>query len=336
MASLGTFNPSAVALTSNGYYTDYTLSGDISITFSGTPVEGTWQIVTITFNGSYTITLPEDSVIVNNSFVDGAAPLSGTYDLWFIYVGAEYKLNLQKRTLASFLPSSLVPQMEYDGFLGVTEATGVSVWANQGLSGGSYFESTGGNQPTYTSGTGEISFNGTTGRLQLSGTLRNSLVDDTQGTFFIVGKTTSLASEFSLFNLTDASANSRFGIRLYTDSKLGILARPAAGWSYSLSGDTTILANTWYIISVTSNGSTITATVNGTSQTLTVALGANNGDWLDDPDNIDQSNLGFQSLNSATSYQEGSIKYLFYRNSALNAGEITQMESYLNARFSVY
>ena len=95
-SSLGTFNPAAVSVNSVGTYSDYTTTGNITISASG-GIEGIWQKVVITFNGSHTLTLPNGAIILDNSITDGAAPTSGEYNLYIIYSGAKYQFNLVPR-----------------------------------------------------------------------------------------------------------------------------------------------------------------------------------------------------------------------------------------------
>lgn len=92
---LGPINVSAITVDTNGSYNSLVVSGNIQLQFTGTPVEGTWQKVRTTgWNGSYTLSVPNNAVIVNSSFTQGGAVASGTYDLWIAYVGGEYQINL--------------------------------------------------------------------------------------------------------------------------------------------------------------------------------------------------------------------------------------------------
>lgn len=96
--ALGTFNPAAIVVDQNGYYTAYNPSGDVTLTFSGTPKNGVWQVVEITLEAGETITIPENGIIYEDSFTDGVAPGAGTYKLWIGYEAEEYQFILSSFT----------------------------------------------------------------------------------------------------------------------------------------------------------------------------------------------------------------------------------------------
>ncbi len=149
--ALGVFNPAAIVLDDSGSYTDYAVTGNISLIFTGTPVNGNWHKVRMTgFNGVHTLTAPTNSVILNSSFTSGSAIPLGTYDLWIAYVNGEYLINLvsvsvvvgdvtaptvQTATVENADPDALI--VVFDEPVNITNVTGLSLdgsWAGTTIS----------------------------------------------------------------------------------------------------------------------------------------------------------------------------------------------------------
>jgi hypothetical protein len=63
-------------------------------------------------------------------------------------------------------------------------------------------------------------------------------------------------------------------------------------------GGTTLLADKWYHVVLISNGSAYSIYLDGEAESLTVASGANNGDWFADTNNRDNVTIGAMEYNA--------------------------------------
>ena len=96
---LKTFDPTAIVVDTPGTYTPYTATGNISLTFTGTPKKGIFQSCIITFSND-TLTAPVGSYIRPDDFTNGES-LNGTYRVWWMYDGNSYEIGLYTLTLIS-------------------------------------------------------------------------------------------------------------------------------------------------------------------------------------------------------------------------------------------
>jgi len=93
----------------------------------------------------------------------------------------------------------------------------------------------------------------------------------------------------------------------------------------ALYGDDTMTAGEWAFVACTSDGSTIALYLNGSLQSLTVANGANNGDWFDDTTNRENVTIGTTLGTGLEDPWYGEIDDVRVYSETLTAANILQM-----------
>ena len=104
----------------------------------------------------------------------------------------------------------------------------------------------------------------------------------------------------------------------------------------TLTDDTLTIGQT-FVVSVTSNGSTISARVNGSAKTLNADAGSNDGDWFGDTDNCNATTLGAVMINTAAmlGFDGYLLDVIAYDDVDLTAEEIAEAEGILASRYGV-
>lgn len=98
--NLGAFNPTSVDLGQSGYYNDYTLSGNLSITTFTNGFNGVMQSVKMTFAGE-SLTIPSGVRFMNQTLMT-ITPDAGDYELYMYYTG-----NLAHTALVPYVTSGV-------------------------------------------------------------------------------------------------------------------------------------------------------------------------------------------------------------------------------------
>ena len=115
----------------------------------------------------------------------------------------------------------------------------------------------------------------------------------------------------------EASAVRRFVFRVTSGNLLEIYQEDN-DVADQIRGSTTINADEWYRVVVTSTGTAYALYVNGQAETLAIISGANNGDWLGDTSARDNVMIAaLEDLGGATEFFEGQIKDVRYFSRAL-------------------
>jgi hypothetical protein len=104
----------------------------------------------------------------------------------------------------------------------------------------------------------------------------------------------------------------------------------------ALTGDTA-LSTTWHVLEYASDGTTVTAFVDGVAQTLTETTGANSGDWGSDntTGTVDNTVLGGVVGSSAANLLKGSIAEVLVYNTAPTAVNIARIRRALAKKYGV-
>jgi len=169
----------------------------------------------------------------------------------------------------------------------------------------------------------------------------------TKGTMYAIIKMSARPandSTFSIFAVGDtrAGACGILGIQVRTSSTWSQNTRldvvhaigTGAGTVTIIYGDTNLLADTWYHLCVTSNGSTYKLYVNGINQTLASFTGTNSGQWLSTGNfsSTSPTDIGTAMYQNsrAGGYFNGVIDMVKFYNRDLTPSEISQLYSQPN------
>ena len=132
-------------------------------------------------------------------------------------------------------------------------------------------------------------------------------------TFVIRPTTITGGAIHTIFATNEAAAANNY-MWCYIDgtaARIKIALVKSGGGIYNLSLNTTAIAiNTAYVVTISSDGSTLTGRINGVAQTMSVNSGTNQGDWFGDISaSTDNFDVGAFSYNGGTiqSFFNGSI-----------------------------
>jgi len=166
-----------------------------------------------------------------------------------------------------------------------------------------------------------IAFNGTNNFLSTTSNIRTS---DSQGTIAAWVKLKTLGISNYFFTACDVDNNVFYFIfRVSTLNRLNITQK-SNDTDDSILGNTTFVADRWYHVVVTSDGSTYAMYVNGAPEVLSSLSGANTGDWIADTANVD--NLAIGALNRQTkAYSNTIVGEIVYFNTALTPAQVAQL-----------
>jgi hypothetical protein len=111
-----------------------------------------------------------------------------------------------------------------------------------------------------------------------------------------------------LLNSADTGTDtSTIGLGINASNQLAWYQRNAADTGDSITGGTTLVASRWYHVAVVSDGSAYTIYLDGVAETLTVASGANNGDWFADTTLRDNFVIGALIRTGTENYFDGKL-----------------------------
>lgn len=171
-------------------------------------------------------------------------------------------------------------------------------------------------------------------------TATSAFLTGVEGTVFIVYKPTAVPNTYQTLLASSDTALDTKNLQIIGR---GNTANNHAGYSQQnadtvdlLDGDTEIVQDTSYVLTVYSNGTTIYARVNGLAQTLNADTGGNNGDWWDDSADKDNVTLGAVKRTAETNFFAGYISEVVVYDRVLSEGEIVNVEDYLNTKYVVY
>jgi len=131
---------------------------------------------------------------------------------------------------------------------------------------------------------------------------KSSLADfrsaDSQGTISLWFKSNVDGTAQRLFSSADEASNTRYlSIVISGTDYISVYQRDNDTLDI-IRGGTTLLADRWYHIVLMSNGSAYSIYLDGEAESLTVASGANNGDWFADTNNRDNVTIGSMEYNA--------------------------------------
>ena len=219
--------------------------------------------------------------------------------------------------------------------------SGSNVTSWKSLEGNSYdfSQTTASKQPTYLASSSigskpALSFDG--GDLLVHSAA--SLVS-TAGTLFIVARMSSTGGGFPVMFSSSDEATGNYFCTFYsygnaTHNRMGFSQRNN-DTEDALRGSTVTAINTNYIFGYSTNGTTTAMELNGTTQTVSPFGGGNNGDWLGDTDNRDNTVVGCRKITGEFNFFLGQVAEVIAYSSDLSDGDKTTVRDYLSDRYSI-
>jgi hypothetical protein len=201
----------------------------------------------------------------------------------------------------------------------------VSLCEDYSANGYDFTQGTAMNQPTL--GTNSINF--TSPQFMINNTA-NVFSGDNSGYIFFSGYFNNSGLNIILSSSDVPTNNHFFHFRIALSGKLEIVARWASGANaFVLEGDTVITNGSYYHGWISTNGSTWTAKINGSTQTLTATQGSNNGFFFDDIPNRDNLTIG-AVIRSTPLYGSAQINKVHYVSGSHSALDVWKIEQFMS------
>ena len=146
---------------------------------------------------------------------------------------------------------------------------------------------------------------------------------DSLGTISMWFNISTLGRNNTLVKSADTGTDtSNIGIQVSASNQLAWYQRNAADTADSLTCGTTLVASKWYYLVVVSDGSAYTIYLDGVAETLTVAAGANNGDWFAETTLRDNFVIGALKRTATENYFDGKISNLQVWDAAWSESDV--------------
>jgi len=140
--------------------------------------------------------------------------------------------------------------------------------------------------------------------------------------------TTGSQQNIILSSSDTATSNHWFDLRIDATGKLNIVARWASGANaFVLQGNTVLLNDDYYYGWIETNGSTWTAKLNGSTQTLTATTGSNNGFFFNDIPNRDNLTIG-ALIRASPLYGGANINKVYFNSGTISATDHWKLERF--------
>lgn len=256
-------------------------------------------------------------------------------------------LNPYRLGVAEILPSALTGiawWLRADDLNAAADASSVSSWVDR-IASYNFAQATGSKQPTFykttsarlIGGKQTVSFDGgdllryagiigspTSGHIIV--VCQINTVPGVGGNAMIVTS----ADEATTTRVTDAS------LARPTSDTLAQWIQRDNDTGDTLRGDTALNATVDYVLEFASSGTLTSMRVNGVAQTITVAAGVNNGDWVGDTSARDSVCVGARKNTSEAAFFAGDIAEIIVINDAtMTAGERAGLSVYLTNRYGI-
>lgn len=229
--------------------------------------------------------------------------------------------------------AGLVGYWDARRILGLQDGGSVSQWDD--LSGGGFHmaQGTGSKQPRWLmsgiNGVPAVDFDGTDDLLVYAGNLSTSV----SGTLLMVWQTDVLGvANQTIFGSGDEGSTTRFlRVRQTTGGAESISQRDAEASADTVDGSLIMAATQAHIFALTADDTAYVMRVNGlTDATLTVASGANAGDWLGGTSARDNVTLGASKIQaSETGFSNGKLGCVLLYDGAKTAAQLQVLERWL-------
>ena len=202
----------------------------------------------------------------------------------------------------------------------------VNSWNDQSPNGYDLSQTVALQQPTI--GANSVDFDGSNDVLVRTQT--SPFISHTQGVFFfsgyIVGGVTQRFINVSLSTATQG--RNRFGIEVTAAGNIRFVIRDPSLDNAFHTNDT---FGSGYVYGyIVSNGSTYTVNVNGSVRTLSFLNGINDGKWFNHVGATNRISIGGLFTGSTVLYTQDQVNKLYYNNTVLSAGDITNLEMFFS------
>lgn len=251
---------------------------------------------------------------------------------------------IQPRAAAvAWVPSDLaglVLWLDADVITSLSDGDPVGTWSDQSGNGNDVTQATTAKKPTYKTSIINslpvVRFDGTDDGLVLADNLSTA----TEGTIFVVLQLTAVLADWQTpVTSSDEAAATRFWFcRAYHDASspyIRIRQRNDDA-ADTIDGSTTITAGAVYLQVWQSSGAAYSLRVNGNDETEVVDAGTNSGDWLGDTADRDNFVVGMAKRSSEGAWLKGDIGEVIVYDTSLSAGDLGDVETYLNNKWSIY
>lgn len=224
---------------------------------------------------------------------------------------------------------------------GLSDGDPVTTWEDSHTSNNDFTQATAAKKPTYQTneinGLAVVRFDGTDDILTAA-----NFLSATAGTVFAVVRLTSAITydKYIIGSADEAGAGSSYWGLSPADAAgfpfSKIQTRISGGTANVIDGSTTISAAAVYLMMWRSTDTAYTLRVDGNEETVTARSGADNGVWLGDVPGRDNFTLGALKWNAEYGYLKGDLGELVMYDTALSAGNISSVETYLNGRWAAF
>ena len=203
------------------------------------------------------------------------------------------------------------------------------------LEGSHTYQVTFNSRPSIAVSTGQVAFDGSDDFLEFD----DYAIDydtDTQGELITVFKTHTADTHAYFLGFESGSEYHYFGIRDSTTRRLTVWNYKDSGTDIQVRGSTALANDTFYISSISSNGSVYRMFLNGVEESSYEELsGTNNGDWTNDIGTLDTMQIGRFTATS-TAYEPLKLFENIYYHRQLTDKERRAVFNYLNTKYGIY
>lgn len=227
-------------------------------------------------------------------------------------------------TPPTFHPSDLTGGQLY---LRKDQAT-VSSWISDIGTARNFTQGTATQQPTIS--TNSVDFDGVNDVQSLSEF--NAFGSDTSGYIFFSGYFDNASNNLILCSGDILTDMYQFTLQVNTSGVIRLTTRRGgfgASFQTTMTGTTVLVNGAYYYGWVRSNGATTTAWLNGSAETITATLGTDAGYWWNSVSNRDNLSLG-ALLRLTNNYGNANINKIYYNNTALTSGELSDMQTFMS------
>lgn len=223
-----------------------------------------------------------------------------------------------------FAPSDISGlALDLNGDLGITIATGVSAWADQSGNSRNFTQGTGANQPTYTASDssynnhGSLSFDGTNDSM-----VSPSFALSTFTLFMVARAATGNVLMGATGQIQYMNGSTGFSVH-YQRGATYVAANASVNWSVSATPRTFVYSQggTFATTALRVNGSAVTLTNVGSTST-----GPSSG----------SAALYLMDNSVGSSRTQGTVARVLLYDSVLSAGDLANVEAYLNGLYAHY
>lgn len=222
--------------------------------------------------------------------------------------------------------------------LAQADASATSSWTDR-VAASAFTQATGAQQPLYYTSTSThliggrpcVHFDGVNDLLRYTGDLTSALL----GHVFIIAKPHAVAADVGLLTTADEAGTQRFLLAMATATSKVRAQQRNADTLDQVNGDTTLVADTNYLLEWASDGSAYSMRVNNTVQGKTVVSGADLGDWFGDTTLRDNVVVGALKRTTESNFFSGDIAEIIGLTDAISATDRISLNAYITSTYAL-